>query len=64
MGAGLRTTSKGAERPPDPNVSCAAFLSRQPHVRFDERDVETEPDLKTEPPRHIPTLPRVLRSGV
>ena len=32
MGAGLRTTSKGAERPPDPNVSCAAFLSR--HLFF------------------------------
>ncbi len=43
MGAGLRTTSKGAERPPDPNVSCAAFLSRHPPARFDEGGVETEP---------------------
>jgi hypothetical protein len=35
MGAGLRATSKGAERPPDPNASCAALLSRQPHAGFD-----------------------------
>ena len=42
MGAGLRTTSKGVGRPPDPKASCAALLSRHPHVRFDERGVETE----------------------
>ena len=36
------------------------FLLREPdaanpHVRFDERDVETEHDV---PPRHVSTLPR------
>ena len=36
MGAGLRTTSKGAGRPPDPKATCAALLSRHPHVRFEE----------------------------
>jgi hypothetical protein len=41
MGAGLRTTSKGVGRPPDPNASCAADLSRLGPVRFDERGVET-----------------------
>ena len=42
MGAGLRTTSKGAERPPDPTASCAALRSRQLHAGFVERGVETE----------------------
>src|SRR5512135_562218 len=37
MGAGLRTTSKGVGRPPDPKATCAADLSRQPYVQFERR---------------------------
>jgi hypothetical protein len=38
------------------------FLLREPdagnlHVRFDERDVETE---RLAPPRHVSTLPRII----
>jgi putative membrane protein len=34
-------------------MTALALLNR-PHVRLDERDVETEP---TRPPRHVSTLP-------
>ncbi len=41
-GRRLRITAKAVGRPPDPKVTCAADLSRQPAAGFDERGVETE----------------------
>ena len=33
-----------------PKAARAVFLSRQPHVRFDEREVETEQGVAIEAP--------------
>jgi hypothetical protein len=45
MGAGLRTTPKGVGRPPDPNVSCAADLSRQEYLVYLPAGGEVTVDL-------------------
>src|SRR5262245_14690507 len=77
MGAGLRTTSKGAGRPPDPKASCAAFLSRQqqcfPATRLSEPLIRPCDDagvtahdyyLSNAPPGELPgALARVARAG-